>query len=910
MYTASAFHTLGKSTNGWSNIGLGLAESFKFVDYTMGNLSVGFTNSLSEIITLGESIDSMINNTGNAADASLLQHTHAGRSLLSRTKVMGDPASASSKSETLDLAKHLPEEMAALDTGFTKMIDLMEPALLQVGEWYESFGEKLQASLTQFSTTVDLVQKMFDQIMGQINGPGDNIEYMLHNTYTLFAISSSGTAEGDESGITVKDLSDVAAIYEITALQGSKSEELFTKYDANSDAVLDLNEFKQFVHDGAIPGAMAMVLRQYAKKLSQAAGQVKSARLRDETANAVVRYLQLVAAKNLTKVGWISNALTNESLPLPFTADIMKNLAQAADDPDVLTSSDIGSTVISAMASLNPEQTKKAAKLLADTDFWAAEGFDPNDQPGVVEKVTRWTSASFLQTGELVHLSELRSTLGGAPLGVPVHVPGRGEEKLSLLQSADGMKLVEQTASLGRQFAEHNLAAYHQRVHLAALSRYDSLHQSRSAKMLFDALLGGAMASTPDPTALAAVNSGVPATPATLLFASYLAANASQTAQEFQSACFNYSGISSSALDSFATQIEGMVKKVQGFLNMLEKYSGEKGVTLLRNQVKDFVENAPKEIEAILNNNTNQTDSGNTTGTALVQISQPAGGGSFDAMTTTLHSLQSVLPPVLSNLKFAKEEVSRLSSTLDSVFDVFKHSGLPVFNKISSLYKKIWIAYFVLLSLFTLAILYYAFWASGFFGGPKKHEDEESHPEPKSWREKCAVCWRSCTTCMRNTSETDCFFWSVLLLLELLVLVIFLISVVLCLLAGVKAFVASGCSSIYVLGDELICTQTLMLVQSWLTTFNAGQPDVDINKVCTASDLMVCDLISSKMKTSTILTTVFSLLAAIISFQLLVESAVLHERARMRRLIDQLGYDLDSQAGPAAEPPATPSSST
>merc|ERR1719313_2198890 len=84
-------------------------------------------------------------------------------------------------------------------------------------------------------------------------------------------------------------------------------------------------------------------------------------------------------------------------------------------------------------------------------------------------------------------------------------------------------------------------------------------------------------------------------------------------------------------------------------------------------------------------------------------------------------------------------------------------------------------------------------------------------------RLKC--CWNSCTTCLRDCSETQCCFWSMLLLGQLFVLIIFIISLVLCLLAGVNMFISSGCAAVYVLGDDDVCTETLLTLQNFITTF-------------------------------------------------------------------------------------------
>jgi len=887
LQTAGGLYGIGQSTNGWSRMGLGLAESLHNVEYIMGNVSVGLTLAIAEISAVQGTIDNMLASTGAAADASLLStRNQSPRSLLSRSDL--HMLASTTTTPAPNVTGQVSQGMDVVSAGLDKFITAIEPALLQVGEWYETFGPKIQDSITQFSTTIDMVEKMFDQIMGSINGPGDNLDYMVQNTFTLFAVSSSGDI--DQAGITVKDLQDVSQIYQITALQGSKSEELYAKYDTDKDAALTKSEFEELVKDATIPGAMSMVLRQYAKKLSQVAGTVKAARLRDEVASSIVEYFQLVCAKNMTKVHWVSEALTNKSLPLEFTADIMKNLAMAGDDPDVLTSQDVGATVVGVMASLNPEQTTAAAKLMADAKFWVSEGFDPADQAKAVEKVTSWTSASLLQTGSVNALSHLRTTFGAQ------HDP----TKISLLSLGDTDALIRDTVSLASRTAQRSMMQYQYERRASLVERRERLRESKTARLLFDNLLGGAFAFTGDPKADQAVNSGVPAKPETLLFASYLASNASQVSQEFQHACFTYSGVSSSALEAFATQIEGLIKKTQGFMNLMGQYQGEQGVAKLRSQVEQFVANGAGDIIGTVKNNSNSA--------ALIQVDQPAYSGAVQQLSNTLTTVQSALPPSISNLKLAKKQVSSVAATLNSIFSVFEERGLPLFKQATTAYKTLWVVYFILLVLFTLGILYYGFWASGYCGGPKKTEDvaEEDHPAPIGFKEKCCVCWRSCCHCLSETSGTDCCFWSCLLLMELLVLLIFLISVVLCLLAGVKVFINSGCGAIFILADEPICTNSMFLLQLWLNTFDAGSPSVPIFEVCEKNHLMLCKIIHGRLHSSVTLTTLFSLLAAILSFQLLVDSAILHERARWHKMIEDEKEKQGAAPGSAAAPSSQP----
>ncbi|CAK0829594.1 unnamed protein product [Prorocentrum cordatum] len=90
-------------------------------------------------------------------------------------------------------------------------------------------------------------------------------------------------------------------------------------------------------------------------------------RQRDEVANAVVDYLELVCAKNQTKVGWIAERLSNGSLPLEFTGDVLVELCLNIDDPNKLTTADVGANFVGKMYDLDPENTLAALELLSNS---------------------------------------------------------------------------------------------------------------------------------------------------------------------------------------------------------------------------------------------------------------------------------------------------------------------------------------------------------------------------------------------------------------------------------------------------------------------------------------------------------------------------------------------------------------
>merc|ERR1740129_1922507 len=59
---------------------------------------------------------------------------------------------------------------------------------------------------------------------------------------------------------------------------------------------------------------------------------------------------------------------------------------------------------------------------------------------------------------------------------------------------------------------------------------------------------------------------------------------------------FKYSSESSSALGSIATQFEAMLKKMLGFLDMMERFATPSGIDMLERKVMNFAQQAGSDV--------------------------------------------------------------------------------------------------------------------------------------------------------------------------------------------------------------------------------------------------------------------------------------------------------------------------
>uniref|UniRef100_A0A7S1LCV0 Uncharacterized protein n=1 Tax=Alexandrium catenella TaxID=2925 RepID=A0A7S1LCV0_ALECA len=272
--------------------------------------------------------------------------------------------------------------------------------------------------------------------------------------------------------------------------------------------------------------------------------------------------------------------------------------------------------------------------------------------------------------------------------------------------------------------------------------------------------------------------------------------------------------------------------------------------------------------------------------------------GAWEKMAQLLKKLVNLLPSATSTLKLARKEVSKLYSNLNSIFRIFEHKGEEVFRSVSSLWRATWTIYFAFLVSLYPVLLFYSFWCRGYFGGPfpLTDEEEDAYQKPESFKESCASCQRSCMMCLKLSHDHHLFLWSLVILVQVIALTVFIASIVICILAGVKAFLSSGCAQIYVINDAVICKEALVSLRDFLSTFVVQGALTPLEDSCTSNDLLACQLIARKMANSTALTTVFSLLAALLTMQMIFDSAINHEQARWRRIINKKIMDEEAAA--------------
>jgi len=667
------------------------------------------------------------------------------------------------------------------------------------------------------------------------------------------------------------------------------------------------------------------LLRAYAKKMAQVGGMVSRAVKRIDMSYAVSQFLQLTCARNLTRVEWVAQMLTNGTLPEAFTATVLVQLAYDLDNPNALTTVDIGGMAVGAMVTNNLTAVLGAADQLHNPEFFTQEGFDVATQPRVLEIVSGW----ILSGGKL--WEEMVRNVGLSNLEV-----GASNSKMSVSL----LKILEEMPKTARRLSQTNVKKYKQRRAVERVAKRQSLFKTKTQNTILLHLTGGRTMSDMVQVESAAeqvVNGGVPCVPETMEWAKWLSANASAISQGLYAYSADYAKTSSSTTDSFNVQVQSITKKIISFIGVMETYSTPRGIAALKLKIEDFESTALNDVMAvvektIVNLVTNELGSilgpvtkANATALLETNATTKTKAGSharasqilarvaaeserrqaqkeldgtglshvWAEVQTIMSEVMNLMPSAVNTISTAKNDVQMVYATLESMFTNLARKGPGIFGDAGAMYKVIWILYWFALTPFTIGILFYSFWANGWCGGPQASDTTE-YAAPQTCGEYMACCGRACCACMTGCCDSSLCFWSFIIIMQIVALLLFMMSILFTIIGGIDIFLATGCEQIYVIADDSVCQTSMSFMQRFLTTFTVG-PESGLNPMtaaCSNHNLLLCEKIATDLQNSATYTIVGSFLACIFTFQLIFDTAVLHERARWRRMIAEMEKDV------------------
>jgi len=849
--TATMLNNLGTSASGWADVGSSVSHSLNS-ELVVGMASVA--SALGDVITYVEDLesgfDTMISVVGSATDTAL-EHVDLSNASPQQVAQVKDSVKKA-------VAKVVSKSIAKVEELLNELLVLLWPSLNQTSQWLGQFSDKIIDYLEEFSTTVDRAQKLFDQITAKLDSSvGSNRADVLDDTYNIFDQDNDGS-------ISIDELTTAATAYSITALTGSKAYALMAKYDTSGDMELEFDEYSQMVQDDSVPDLMAIVLRGYTQKLADIGGRVQQSTMRGELTDAVADYLALVSGKNTTKVKWVTSRISGTSIPTRFAADLWYQFYAMEADENAVLIVDIGSLIINYTTMYNGTKVVEALNMLANTTYFVDEGFDYDVQQAAVTQVTQWIEL--------------------APQGV------KYLKKYGVVTPTKGQNYTQAYAALVKK----NVAIYKSTDSTSSTS-----DATGTAATLQAAILGGQAASAggTDTAASQTSNSGQPALPSSLAFAAELADNVSTTVSDNNNEASTFTGSSSSATDSVATKVQSLIKNVESFLDLMGDYAGSTGLQQIEEQADAFIEGTEGDIMRVLGFvideqialaqcNAGDEDACEEYKKLVAEYDEIILelSGAITFLTSTLGGLKTALPTVVTDLKIAKTTVMSVASTISSIMQVLGVKAPQIMSEVSGYYVYLWAAYFTFFALFTSMLTFYAFWANGFFGGPKTDEADSSYEPPSGITARLRTCCSSCLACVNSCTSSHLCFWSCLLCAQVLVLLLFIISIVICLITGIQAFFASGCSKIYVISDNSVCTGMMQIFQTFLSTFGSTF-SVPLLDMCDQKKLTMCKTMGDEIGASAIYTIIGALLASVFTFEMLLESATKHEKVRCTRLL-------------------------
>mmetsp|Transcript_111943 Transcript_111943/g.311653 ORF Transcript_111943/g.311653 Transcript_111943/m.311653 type:complete len:945 (+) Transcript_111943:88-2922(+) len=912
LHTVNTLNKLGHSSRGWASVGMNLADSFDDFSSSMFAVTNTLVYSIDVAFIVEQAIEDLILNVSKSIERidksqsnsgvlssdgdSLIQlglsvNSASRKSVHAETPGAGmagvtcggpgaAPCHGSVRAAALARGPPGPCEAVAkeadrlLQDVLPQMLELAkktDPATSQIRQWLLNVGDKVQSYIGHFGLTIAKVEEIFDGIIDALTSALTQDEEMIAQTYSLFDTSNTGF-------ISIWDLGNVSQMFGIAMLQGTRAEAAFERYDENGDDMLDRTEFGRMVLDPSMPGLMADVLRSYAIRLAHIAGPLKLAESRMGVANAVASYLQVVVSKNMTKVGWMAQALTNGSLPLNFTVAVLEQLAMIAENPDKMTTVETGGVIVQRMVGLNPRVVKEVLELMVDPDIWASEGLDPELQPSVVERVTKWAVAAGIPSGVNTCATLVGMAHDNASPGI----------HSGLQLGARRRQLEGEMRALPALYRWRAERVGHARgaAARAARARGARAAQASSASMfLFEELLGGrelgvAYASG---RATRVAKAGQPAAPEVLQFAQWLASNASRTSSMLLTQCFEYSKRMGQTVQGLGNQLHAIADTVFLALHHITEYASSNEVDSLEDAVRVFKHNATDELfEACNRFVLNEPEFG--------KISVPE-DSVWARILRILREIHETLPVVIDALEVARIKVASLASKLAFTFRTIADHAPDHLHHGARFWKILWVTYYILFLIVNFLMLVWIIWLSRFLSGDPLPKQEDYEP-PRTMRERLQVFCSNCNMCLKALLiDNRACFWSILLFVEIIVFVSFVTTLILTILALIKLFIHAGCSEFYILGDDTVCSEVMVNIKVWLETFLSSDFLTPYD-VCGNRYLLTCRLIGNDLLRSSMLTVVGGFAGSFFNFQSIIEAAILHERVRWYRAYQDLQKEL------------------
>lgn len=988
MAISTSLHNVGEFADGWSDVGLGLGEALNVeLKRQLLNASDQLEEALGDVQNMSKVLDQLLQNLTKVADEASKNPPAkpppkgAASLLLTKAASLGQhqPKKPATGPKTPpEEPKEQPEEPPAPQPKMPPGVKVSDNATItikltpeQVDMVMAVVEEQAEASvpiisefivngslqlIEHFKPAREIVDRLKGKALRSITALGKSVKE-VHETIGDFLVKFGVVTKGqahkkevfkqtfvlyDTNGdgrISKNELREAGKVYEIKELEKKVFfEESFNQH-AEDKKGLSLENFAKFLDDPNTPNATGRALGYYAKTLLDIGESLDVQTVRRKASEHVAHYLDAASSPNPDMCAMLSRWLVNGTVGVAFPADVLASLCLTGD-------ADAGKKYLRDAYAASPENATMITDMMSNTSFWSREGFDLNEEPVCVRKVTKWIkrakkgsngdavagTASLLERKEAASAEVLRRRLEG---------------ESSSEAEAEEAAYTEALAALAQRIADESVLMYQLQA-IQDRSREDwDVQKSPIYKALVDWLEEGMpMSDLRDTDPAMLVNKPTKA------LLRWLGENITLEATNLTKLVDEYMG--KTEMDRVVEKVQEMVKQLAVFVRTMINFASSDGEKHLNKTINNFVsfgmvealtvidqflrgklvEGVEVDASALVKNKTGEnpgwlkaflpttTTPKATTATTTTSIqmavalevgaasnldivarkADPAepksAQDSFAELAKLLRDLDTYLQEALKALKQAQILLVSASRNMNLLFTTAKETVPPTFYMLARQWKTIWMCLILAFVPFYIVMIYYTWWASGYCGGPQLVDDGDYDP-PATCGDRMSACCRSFCNLQRECHDGKSCMFSWVFFMQLLVLILFALALIISLIFVFEVVFMSLCDQ---KGMELIssnesCTEALQPMKEFLPSFHVNYTsgeEVPFESMCGEKSLLVCGIVPDKLRMGSVLSFLGGTVVVFIMFELIIEFAKYHEMARMRRIAKRLALDIET----------------
>eukprot|EP00927_Polykrikos_kofoidii_P076638 TRINITY_DN73702_c0_g1_i1.p1 TRINITY_DN73702_c0_g1~~TRINITY_DN73702_c0_g1_i1.p1 ORF type:complete len:1154 (-),score=255.18 TRINITY_DN73702_c0_g1_i1:77-3460(-) len=814
-----------------------------------------------------------------------------------------------------------------VNEALTDIMTQMKPTLITVAEYTARMSPEASKSLNEVGWVMDRTQKLYDQIVANVKSVDGDIseKAKLSNlTFKVFDVNK-------DKEISREEYDGIAKVFQLEVLQDASGDSLWDRF-AKDAGKLDGPAYFGLMCDDETASTIVKIITEIGERYNSILSTLKSSEADGPLAMNIAKLISVTLVMG-REISNITAPLVNGSLSDTFTASVIMSLTQVNDTAMGKIGPATGQVALKQMLEQNATTVILCLKMLSEPKFWGDRGFDDTKQPEAVKKLTSWLHQADSASHDSQHhhgksIAKGSKTTTAAPASF---LQMQSEELLEALVGSNcSISEASNRGELERALLEVEARAAEKQAIYSSMVRGEAAIErtkdfaSGISRCLRLQLLGGISATNG-----AEQDDETKAEKTTMNYSRGMANVSSTFISELYEDCQAFAGRSCNIAESVGGMVKKMVENLKKFMKIMNKYATPEGVELIYEEVQGFQDKAADSIILILlipidhflpDDPAHPPPDGcvvpvgralppmQSSGvgmmmggggmSSLLQVNEAKAlldaelsgvGNVFKLVTETLHKLNAELPKTIEAIDEARKQIRTVSAALKGPFKKIRDTAPALFASIAFYYKVGMWVYFIIVGGLTLLLLYYSFWAAGYMGGPAATDDD--YEAPQTCWERCMCCYRCCCACCTKFEDSELCFWALIWSMKFFVLILFLMSLVFVIIAGVYLGTATGCGSseTTAIGSIEECETSMKQIQGVLHTFLSNDTaEGAISDACLDYKLTTCVYLQAEFWSAGFYIALGSLPVPILTFYLLFLSAVAHEQARWRRMFEEV----------------------